>query len=359
MARFYLFRHGKPALEHPNEAYCLGQSDPPLSREGRFQAALLGLVLPEVETVAASTLQRAEETARIACGRVDRTLPGLCELSMGQWDGLPFSVIRQRWPEEYRLRGLDMVGTPPPGGERPEDALARFSAALANLMEAAPGDTAAAAHTGVIRLLLCRLTGRPLRDAFTLSQPHGCVNILTWRSGRFSVEQEGVSPHPEWTAGNCLRLLRDIGCSETLIAHCQAVARLALDCVRRLNAAGQGLDERLVETGALLHDLAREEPNHAAAGGAWLRRAGYEHLAEIVTCHHDWDGTRIDEAAVVFLADKLVQGDRRVTLEERFAASAARCVTAEAKAAHERRFQTALRLRQQVERAAGKDGNDR
>ncbi len=44
--------------------------------------------------------------------------------------------------------------------------------------------------------------------------------------------------------------------------------------------------------------------------------------------HHDLDRIpkRADETLVVYLADKMVQGDREVTLEERFAGSLGKCV---------------------------------
>ena len=64
----------------------------------------------------------------------------------------------------------------------------------------------------------------------------------------------------------------------------------------------------------------------------------------------------IDEAAVVYLADKLVQGDRTVTLKERFTASGEKCKTPEARVAHERRFRTARALLEQVEALCAEKG---
>ncbi|MBR5093928.1 MAG: phosphohydrolase, partial [Oscillospiraceae bacterium] len=70
--------------------------------------------------------------------------------------------------------------------------------------------------------------------------------------------------------------------------------------------------------------------------------------------HHDWESGPIDEAAILYLADKCVREDRRVTLEERFAGSAARCASPEAKAAHAARLGTALWLRDEINGICGK-----
>ena len=70
--------------------------------------------------------------------------------------------------------------------------------------------------------------------------------------------------------------------------------------------------------------------------------------------HHDCCGEAIDEAAVLFLADKCVREDRRVTLAERFAGSEARCLSPEARAAHAARLEAALRLRDEINALCGR-----
>ena len=73
-------------------------------------------------------------------------------------------------------------------------------------------------------------------------------------------------------------------------------------------------------------------------------------FTEIVRQHHDPDGTAIDGAAVVYIADKAVRGDTRVPLEERFAASAEKCTSPEAKEAHARRYETAKAMQEEINR---------
>ena len=52
----------------------------------------------------------------------------------------------------------------------------------------------------------------------------------------------------------------------------------------------------------------------------------------------------MNEAAVLYLADKYIQGIERVTLEQRFGASEGKCLTDEARAAHARRWETAKQI---------------
>ena len=49
----------------------------------------------------------------------------------------------------------------------------------------------------------------------------------------------------------------------------------------------------------------------------------------------------IDEAQVLYLADKRIQGTKKVTIEERFQSSLEKCTTEEAKGRHNARYREA------------------
>ena len=102
---------------------------------------------------------------------------------------------------------------------------------------------------------------------------------------------------------------------------------------------------------ALLHDIARTEPDHAAVGAAWLRTLGYPEEAGLIARHHDPESDSLDDAALLYLADKFIQGDHEVTIDGRFAASRQRCMTVEAIQAHERRYQAAKRIEEMLNRS--------
>jgi putative nucleotidyltransferase with HDIG domain len=109
---------------------------------------------------------------------------------------------------------------------------------------------------------------------------------------------------------------------EQIIRHCRAVAELAVELGGALNAAGLALDLELLETAALVHDLARCEKDHARIGAERLKSHDFPALTELVACHMDLPQplrNTITDVEVLYLADKLVLGERRVSLRERFA----------------------------------------
>lgn len=120
----------------------------------------------------------------------------------------------------------------------------------------------------------------------------------------------------------CLELLREHGTPEEVVSHSRAVAAVAAALAAALNERGRHLCEPLVAAGALLHDVARDQPRHAEAGAEVLGRLGYPRVAAVVRRHMGLDDADDDvgEAQVVYLADKLVQGDQLVGLDARFAA---------------------------------------
>ncbi len=157
--------------------------------------------------------------------------------------------------------------------------------------------------------------------------------------------------------GECRRIWDHCGTPEPVRRHCEAVRAQAEAMGKRLLEAGKKVDLNLIRSGALLHDVARTEENHPQRGAAILLAQGYPKVAEVIRCHHDlepWEDFEKGfpdlwlEAAVVYLADKQVLGDKAVTLEQRFADSRKKCQRARdregALAAHERRYLQAKRI---------------
>ncbi len=110
----------------------------------------------------------------------------------------------------------------------------------------------------------------------------------------------------------------------SIIRHGRAVADLAVLLAKKLNQAGQRLDIALLTAAGLLHDIVRSEANHAQAGACLLREAGFGTVADLVASHMDLESDNegvVSPRELLYLADKLVQGERRVTLAERFQAA--------------------------------------
>ena len=176
MKKVYLIRHALPAFPNGSKM-CLGITDIPLGRQGMEQAKIMAAALPPVTAVYSSPLRRAIQTAQ-AIGQPVQILSGLREMYAGEWDGLTFAEIRQRYPELYAARGLDKT-IPPPGSEDEEAALIRFRAELECAAMEAPGDFAVVAHGGIIAKYLQSLTGVWKKPDYTE------VIELYWKSGKF------------------------------------------------------------------------------------------------------------------------------------------------------------------------------
>lgn len=349
MRKIYLIRHGRP--DFPQGArICLGKTDIPLGALGRMQACLLGQELAgRVSRVFSSPLSRAVQTAE-GLSRELTVLDGLSELSAGDWDGLDFEEISRRWPELYAARG-ENPNLPIPGAEDAAAGQRRFLAAVRKAIATSSGDIAIVAHISVNQLLLCHALGLSPYEARQFRLPYGSYcELRADAAGSFTVESMGQLPRPALTPALAEKLLVAAAPGERVAAHSRAVAE---EMLRIAAALPLTLDRELLESAALLHDVARAQPNHAALGGEWLRELGYDRAAELVESHHDWVGGVPDESAILYIADKCVREDRRVSLRERFEGSAARCKDLEAREAHRRRYEAALALREEINRLGG------
>jgi molybdenum cofactor cytidylyltransferase len=140
--------------------------------------------------------------------------------------------------------------------------------------------------------------------------------------------------------------------------HCHRVAAVARQVAVAVAAAGLPIDVDQVHTAALLHDIARLQKDHAAAGARLLASHGFSRIAPAVAAHMALeDGCRdpIDAAQIVYLADKLVDGDRLVGLARRFARAKAQFGRdPSAAAAIERRLAAAQSIQERVETITGR-----
>ena len=336
MRSVYLVRHALPNIPIGTR-WCVGHTDLPLGTVGRMQAALLPFVpVLRDKPVFCSYLSRALDTARPLCAE-PMIRDGLEEQDMGVWDGLSFDEIMVRYPELYAAREKDPTLWP----EDAEDMVSvgkRMRAALLRCLDETEGDIVVVSHKSAI-------------DSITGQRPrllHTSISRVGWDGTELTPLEVGQLPHPNLTDEVCTAVLQAAGTPEHVIAHCRAVAEEALRLADRLPPGEAVPDRSLLYAAALLHDIARTEPGHAETGAAWIRALGYPEVADVIAQHHDFEGDAPDETALLFLADKYIQGTDRVSLEERFAASVGRCTGAEALAAHDRRYPTAKRLEKQI-----------
>lgn len=339
MRTIYLIRHARPQLP-PGARVCYGVTDLILSPLGHMQGVLLGEYMKErpVSAVFCSDLGRSRQTAEyVASDPIE--IGEFREMDCGEWENLPFDVIRERWPEEYARRETDN-SLAMPGGETAEHARKRFLGAMDRALAESTGDIAIVTHGSVMQIFLCDLTGMPASRMWKQWLPWGSVTEIGY-DGEFHLREMGRSPRPELSEELCERLMKAAGGP---LDHCRHVAQNAAAIAEEL----PGLDRERLLHSALLHDVARSRQDHPRVGAEWLRELGYPEIAQIVAAHHDPDSEEINEKTVLFLADK-------VPIEERFAASREKCQTPEAAAAHERRYRAALTLKNKINALCGKE----
>lgn len=348
MRTVYLIRHGEPAFPG-GQKICLGVTDLPLSRQGRLQAAVLSAYLPGLGAgnIFSSPLKRARETAEMI--GPSEAVPGLRELDMGLWDGIPFSEIREHFPVLYAQRGEDPFHTCVPGGEAPAQAVRRMHRCVDSVLSRSDGDIVLVSHRGVIRSYLCGQNILAEMDCFRQDIPYTGVTKLILNKGVLTPEYIGRMPKAGLTRTLCLKLLQAAGTPENIVRHSLAVEKRAL-----MLAEGFAVNRELLSCAALLHDMLRTEPCHEAAAADALEALGYSDVAALVRTHSDLPsgsaGT-VCEASLLYIADKTVTGEQPVTLEERFRTTLKKCTTPEAREAHARRFRQAERILSLLERS--------
>lgn len=193
----YLVRHGA-IISVAGKAF-IGQTEAPLSEQGVEQAWALRKWLADIPftRILSSDLSRSRRTAQIIAGRhaaAIESVPKLREINLGEWDGLSFQEIRNRFPDDYAARGRDIENWRPPRGESFADCRVRVHHALEQILSDSQGNVLVVGHAGVNRLILCSALGIPIRNLHNIGQDYGCINILEFSPVRTRVQLINFSP---------------------------------------------------------------------------------------------------------------------------------------------------------------------
>jgi probable phosphoglycerate mutase len=196
-----LVRHGETELT-AQRRYS-GRGDVALAPRGVAQAeATATRVAALVESVAAvvsSPLSRGVRTAEAIAAAVGAEVvvePDLIECDFGEWEGLTFAEVRQRWPEQLDA-WLGSTTLAPPGGESFEDVTARVRKVVTRLLAGYPGRTlVVVSHVTPIKLVL--------RDALAAGEaflhrlyldPAGISIVDSWPDGGVAVRSVNDTAH--------------------------------------------------------------------------------------------------------------------------------------------------------------------
>lgn len=176
----------------------LGGDNPPLSDEGRAQAAEVASWLTElkdsVDVVVASPVRRTRETADIvasALGLPVEEEPGFAEMEFGEWDGLTFTEVAERDKERMEAWFADMA-TAPPGGESFVEVRERVLAGLRRVLAAHAGRTVVVvSHVTPIKTLVAHAMEAPLDSLFRMELSPAAVSVVAFYPDPTTGEQRG------------------------------------------------------------------------------------------------------------------------------------------------------------------------
>ena len=138
------------------------------------------------------------------------------------------------------------------------------------------------------------------------------------------------------TREQAIQFLRQSGCKQNVLRHVEVVSDLACEIAEAAVKRGYPVNVRLVEIGALLHDIGRSKTHsvhHAIVGAEIAQSLGLpKPVVSIIKKHVGGGITARDakklgwpkdvyipqtfEEKIVCYADKLIEGSRRVPIEK-------------------------------------------
>ncbi|HJP40884.1 MAG TPA: histidine phosphatase family protein [Dehalococcoidia bacterium] len=184
----FLVRHGETA--HNRDGVGFGRTDVPLTELGERQADATGRRLAKsgIELAITSPLSRAKETARAiaSCSGIElQEYEGLIELDVGETEGLPLTLVREKYPD-FISSWIGADGFKPnfPGGESLLDVRERAAAILAEAEGMEVQNLAIVSHNFVLRMILCDLIGIPPSQFRRFSVDLASVSVLARDQGR-------------------------------------------------------------------------------------------------------------------------------------------------------------------------------
>jgi len=206
----YLIRHGE--TEGSGVKRYKGSIDVPLSENGQHQIEQVAEYVVQglngsngLNAIYCSPLSRAIKSAEIIAaphGLKPIVMNDLRERSFGIWEGMSFTEIKERYPEEFNAWANNPLKYSPVDGENTLELRDRVISALNNIMGNHNGlkgtvpdlrteqsgvvesglspasNIAIVAHGGVNRVILCYIMGIPLENIFRLEQDFAAINII-------------------------------------------------------------------------------------------------------------------------------------------------------------------------------------
>lgn len=201
MTTLIFVRHGES--EFNNIKSFAGQMNPSLTEKGKKQAQLMAQWLAanyKVDYIYSSDLTRAYQTAE---GLAERLQMGIVknaqfrEINGGQWQGENYSVIKEKFSEEYSVWLNDIAKARPPKGETVEELANRIIKETFRLKEMHKGENIViVTHATPIRLLMTFLQKGDISMAKeTPWVPNASITVVVFKEDTAGFELIGYDAY--------------------------------------------------------------------------------------------------------------------------------------------------------------------
>ena len=195
----YLVRHGETTANAANTLQ--GQSDGPLNEKGLHQAELAGARLRKkhFDAIVSSDLSRAAVTAQtIAEGRPVELTPLLREWDLGDWVGLSWDEIAEKFPEESAMFKSGNPDALVPGGESRREFYARAAKIVQWLCDEYKGkEVLCVSHGGILRAIFQVIAGGS--SSLSVKTDNTCICCIKYfhTSGKWQIVTWNDTAHLE------------------------------------------------------------------------------------------------------------------------------------------------------------------
>jgi broad specificity phosphatase PhoE/ribonuclease HI len=168
----------------------LASSNPPLNDEGRSQARATGEWLAPLsgtfDALVSSPVRRTRETAEILAEFFDLEVEeehGIAEMEFGTWDGMSFTEVHEKWPDELGA-WLGDLESAPHGGESFRAVEKRVLAGRDRMVSSYAGQTVVVvSHVTPIKTLVADALGAPLEAVYRMELAPASVSVISYFQG--------------------------------------------------------------------------------------------------------------------------------------------------------------------------------
>jgi broad specificity phosphatase PhoE/ribonuclease HI len=165
----------------------LASSDPPLNDEGREQARATGEWLAPLsgtfDALVSSPVRRTRETAEILAEFFDLAIeeePAIAEMEFGTWDGMSFTEVHEKYPDEISS-WLGDLESAPHGGESFRAVEKRVLEGRERIVAAyAEKTVVAVSHVTPIKTLVADALGAPLEAVYRMELAPASVTVISY-----------------------------------------------------------------------------------------------------------------------------------------------------------------------------------